>query len=174
VNGNHLGVYAKSIAPIILAQPQTTNRGLGQTVTFSVNAGGTSPLRYQWRFNGTNISSATTNTYTRSNLQLAHFGYYSVLITNAMGFVASFPVALICTNPPVPPVLSRQLAFSNGTVALSITAEMGHVYSVQSSSNLVQWDILADVFNHQNSFEFLDAAPEIQRQRFYRVRWSAP
>src|SRR6187431_3035775 len=53
VNGNHLGVFAQALAPVIVSQPQNRNMGLGQNATFTVNSGGTTPLRYQWRFNGT-------------------------------------------------------------------------------------------------------------------------
>ena len=36
----------------------------GQTATFSVVAGGTAPLSYQWQKNGANISGATLPSYT--------------------------------------------------------------------------------------------------------------
>ena len=59
---------------------------------------------------------------------------------------------------------------------LSVTADMGRMYSIQTSSNLVQWQTLSEVFNQQTSFQLLDSAAGAgkQGQRFYRVRWSTP
>jgi hypothetical protein len=174
VNGNHLGLYALTVAPSVVIQPAFTNRSLGQSAAFSVLAGGTTPLRYQWRFNGTNISSATGNAYTRSNLQLSQFGYYSVVVSNAIGSVTSKLARLECANPPAAPQLSRQPGFSNSAIVLSVTADMGRVYSIQTSSNLWQWENIAEVFNQETGFQFLDLAAVNKPQRFYRVRWSRP
>ncbi len=43
----------------ITTPPQSQSKTVGNTATFSVVAGGTSPYTYQWRKNGTNISGAT-------------------------------------------------------------------------------------------------------------------
>ncbi|MFN9676344.1 MAG: immunoglobulin domain-containing protein, partial [Betaproteobacteria bacterium] len=52
------------MAPNITAQPAGTSVVVGQTATFNVTAGGTAPLSYQWRRNGTNLSGATGASYT--------------------------------------------------------------------------------------------------------------
>src|SRR5262249_22416914 len=57
--------------------------------SFTVKATGGSPLSYQWRFNSTELSGATTNTFTRTNVQPAHAGTYTVVVTNAAGSVTS-------------------------------------------------------------------------------------
>jgi exopolysaccharide biosynthesis protein len=174
VDGNHLGVYAQPIAPEVLNQPLTTNRGLGQSVTLTVNAGGTTPLRYQWRFNGTNISSATASSYTRSNLQLSQFGYYTAVITNTSGSVTSAVAMLICTNPPAPPQISPHLSVSNGIVRLSVNADLGRFYALQASSDLVQWVTLFNFYNQQTNFQYLDFNTGYPNPRYYRIRWAAP
>jgi len=172
VDGNHLGFFAAPLAPVILAQPQTANQGLAGNATFTVTAGGTTPLRYQWRYNGTNISSATSSTFTRSNLQLSQFGYYSVYLTNTAGSVTSSLAALICTNPPSAPSIDSRLVLANGTRQVLIAADPGRMYSLQVSSNLVQWLTLTNYFNQQTNFQMLDVPPVNWPQRFYRVRWS--
>ncbi len=89
--------------PAITAPPQSQAVLVGQTATFSVAATGTPPLGYQWLFNGTNISGATTNPFALANVQLANAGNYSVVITNIAGAVTSSPGSLtvLFTNPVV-------------------------------------------------------------------------
>jgi hypothetical protein len=174
VDGNHLGVFASAIPPVILAQPTNHNIALGQNVTFTVKAGGTTPLHYQWRFNGMNIASATGSTYTRSNVQASQLGYYSVSITNAMGNAVSVNAALITTNPPWRPFFTSKPIVSNGVVQLNFLADIGRVYELQKTSNLLQWVTLTNFFSPQNLNQFIDPAPGDSPQHYYRVRWIAP
>ena len=45
-----------NVPPTITAQPQGLRVWVGSDVTFTVTAAGTSPLSYQWRFNGTSLA----------------------------------------------------------------------------------------------------------------------
>ena len=63
-------------APIITNQPQSQAVVAGQDATFTVGASGSGTLWYQWRFNGTNISTATGTSYTRAAAQLSDAGDY--------------------------------------------------------------------------------------------------
>ena len=47
-----------------ITQPASVTVGLGQTATFSVTAGGSGTLTYQWYKNGTAIIGATSSSYT--------------------------------------------------------------------------------------------------------------
>jgi sulfur carrier protein ThiS len=75
--------------PVILLLPQSQAVTQADTVTFSVVAAGTAPLSYQWRFNGTNISGASSNSYSLISAQLTNAGSYSVVVTNSVGSVTS-------------------------------------------------------------------------------------
>lgn len=174
VDGNHLGLFAPPIAPVVLGPPQDRKVGLNQSATFTIAAGGTTPLRYQWRFNGTNISKATASAYTRSSAQLADCGYYSVLITNTSGSVTSTTAMLVLTNPPAPPRFTSRPTLSNGTVRLPFTADTGRIYSLQTSSNLVTWLTLTNLFNLEQNSSYLDRPAGFWPARFYRFRWPAP
>src|SRR5207249_813810 len=55
VNGNHLGLFALPLGPVIATQPQNQTVPPGGTAAFSVAVSGAAPLHYQWRFNATNI-----------------------------------------------------------------------------------------------------------------------
>ncbi len=84
-------------APRIAVQPVSRTAGAQTTATFNVGALGSSPLTYQWQFNGTNlndsssagISGATAATLKLANVQIAQAGLYSVIISNAIGSVVS-------------------------------------------------------------------------------------
>jgi hypothetical protein len=58
-------------------------------VSFVVSATGTGPLRYQWRFNGVNVSNGTNATLLLNDVQFAQAGAYSVVVYNAVGSVES-------------------------------------------------------------------------------------
>ena len=80
-------------APSISSQPQSITVSQGQDA-FQVTATGTAPLSYQWRFNGTNIGGAVTNTYTRVSAQPNDAGPYTVVVSNSSGSVTSNPALL--------------------------------------------------------------------------------
>ena len=83
--------------------PQDQNVPAGQTATFSVTAGGTLPLNYQWLLGGTNLYGATTNPFVLTNVQPTNTGNYSVVITNVAGSVTSSAeaLAILFTNPVI-------------------------------------------------------------------------
>ena len=83
------GVLTVNTAPFITAQPQSQTVFPGQPVTIPVGAGGTSPLNYQWRFNGNLIAGATASAYSIASARLTNSGTYFVSITNAFGYAVS-------------------------------------------------------------------------------------
>ena len=93
--------------PGITAQPTNQTVVVGGTVTFTVMAGGTPPLSYQWNFNGTNISGATNTLLTLTNVQSSQAGNYAVLVTNTLGSVLSSNAVLMANSlPPCVPAAS--------------------------------------------------------------------
>ncbi len=78
-----------NVPPSISTQPQAQIVNIGADAIFSVQASGLEPLSYQWRFNGTNILSATDSSFTRFNVQLSDAGNYSVQVTNEAGALVS-------------------------------------------------------------------------------------
>jgi len=86
---------------VVWTSPQNTTVVVGANATLSVVAGGTPPLAYQWRFNGSTLPGATASSYTRSNAQFAHSGIYDVVVSNAWGIDTSAPAVLEVGLPPV-------------------------------------------------------------------------
>jgi len=91
--------------PSIVSQPSSRYADRGSTIKFTTSAVGPLTLKYQWRFNGTNIASATTTAYTLSNIQTNNAGSYTVVVTNAFGSITS-SVAVLTVNPLFTPVFS--------------------------------------------------------------------
>lgn len=79
---------------VVLTAPVKTTVVVGANATLSVVAGGTPPLTYQWRMNGTNLPGATSATLARNNAQLANSGAYDVIVSNTWGWSTS-AVALL-------------------------------------------------------------------------------
>jgi hypothetical protein len=88
-----------AVGPSIAVPPQALVKTAGQSASFSVTANGTTPLKYQWQFSGTNvtygnISGATKATYTIAKTTPASAGYYRILVYNSVGPCTSQPVLL--------------------------------------------------------------------------------
>jgi subtilisin family serine protease len=111
-------------APAIVVNPQSQGIVLGQPVTFSVEATGGEPLSYQWRRNGSNISGATSSTFTISSVTANRNGdVYTVRVTNPVGQVTSSGATLTVLFPPS--ILNQpqsQTAAEGGTVTFSVLA----------------------------------------------------
>lgn len=78
-----------AVPPNISAQPISQTVRAGGSAAFSVTAGGTAPLIYQWRKNGANLAGATGASLTLSNITLADDADYSVRISNSGGALTS-------------------------------------------------------------------------------------
>ncbi len=117
-------------APIIALQPVSQSVVSPGTVTFRVGAVGSTPLGYQWLFNGTNlvngggVSGATTTNLTLTSIQAAQAGAYSVLITNAAGsnFSANAILTVITS-----PVITNQPASQNVLSGTTVTFKVGAI-----------------------------------------------
>jgi hypothetical protein len=94
------------VSPVtITAQPQSQIVSPGTNVTISVGALGNGTLRYQWRFEGTDIVNATNATYSFTNASIpANHGNYSVVVrddvstavsSNALIFIRIAPVVVV-------------------------------------------------------------------------------
>ncbi|MBI4663788.1 MAG: immunoglobulin domain-containing protein [Verrucomicrobia bacterium] len=92
-----------SSPPVITAQPQLQTVNLGATATFTVNAAGDGPFRYQWLFDGMEVPGATNATLVIRDVQSTHVGGYRVRVSNATGSVTSSEARL-----STPPVITRQ------------------------------------------------------------------
>ena len=121
-----LTVTATAEPPTVTTQPDSQSVITGASASFSVSATGTSPISYQWKKNGTNISGATSSTYTPPATSDADIGavlVYSVVVTNSAGTATSTEATLTVT--PVPVAITKQPADQTVTAgeAASFTVE---------------------------------------------------
>src|SRR3989442_5037847 len=63
VAGMNFTANGATVAPTITTPPANQTVAAGQTATFTVVAGGTAPLSYQWQKKGANITGATSASY---------------------------------------------------------------------------------------------------------------
>ena len=116
--------------PLFLSQNIfDATRAIGGRVTYSVVAGGSAPVGYQWNHGSTPIPGATTSVLKLTNLQPGDAGTYSVTLSNpygtnnnsASGTVTVTPV----TNYPFAAMFGNPLAYyrlneTSGTTAADI------------------------------------------------------
>jgi hypothetical protein len=112
----------------ILTNPLSTNAIIGSNVTFTVIAGGTGPLFYQWYFNSNLLAGAITNSLSITNVQLTNAGNYFAVVSNAFNSVTSkVAVLMVRSLTNSPPVITQQPtnhqdAIVGTTVTISVTA----------------------------------------------------
>ncbi|MBI4661746.1 MAG: glycoside hydrolase family 9 protein [Verrucomicrobia bacterium] len=85
-----------------LVQPRSQEVPPGADVVFRVEASGTKPLSYQWRYNGLALPGATTDVLALTNVQPASAGKYSVVVRNSAGSITSTN-AVLNVKPPAEP-----------------------------------------------------------------------
>src|SRR5439155_1056679 len=86
------------VQPSITTQPAGAARCVGQSVTFSVGAGGTT-LGYQWRKDGSAISGATNTSYNIASIANSDAVSYDMVVSNPCGSVTSNPAILTLRAP---------------------------------------------------------------------------
>lgn len=84
-----LTVATTPTAPTIAIHPVGRSVAAGQAALFTVAAGGTASLGYQWMKGGTNLPGATSATLALPVATLADAGSYSVRVANSVGSAIS-------------------------------------------------------------------------------------
>jgi len=113
------------VPPSISSQPQSLTNLAGTAASFQCNAAGTSPLAYQWLFNGNALPGASSTLLTLPAAQPGDAGSYSLVVTNVAGAVTSAVATLTVWVPPT--INSQPVPTTNlvGTTALFTMAASG-------------------------------------------------
>ncbi len=162
--------FVTNVPPYLTSQPASVMASTGSNVPFTVAAGGTSALSYQWRFNGTNLVGATSSTYTRLNAQAIHAGNYSVVVTNSSGSVTS-AVATLTLTPSIPLQFTTIAALPAGKVGLVLTGDPGFTAQLQVSTNLTDWSVLTNLANPTGTLSFTNIPPVGVPYQFFRAQY---
>jgi len=125
--------WVQPSSPMFTLQPRGFDVVAGTNVTFTAAAIGIPDPAYQWTFNGTNVSGATSSSYTKSNVQTNDTGNCTVVATNSSGAVTS-SVAHLQVYVSATPLLSYPSYFSN-QFRMVVSGVTGAQYVVEASTN---------------------------------------
>lgn len=153
--------YTGSTAPSISAQPADTTVGVGQAATFTVDAQGAAPLSYQWYRDGTEISGATSSSYTLLDAQPSDNGAsFTVRVDNSSGSVTSNPATLTVVTNQAP---SATITSPSATMTYIGGKKIFYAASATDPedgtlpASAFDWEI---IFHHDtHTHPFLDPAP---------------
>ena len=127
--------------PAIVSQPQNQTVTNGVNITFSVNATGTPPLAYQWQLDSTNLPGATSSNLTLTAVTFDQAGFYTVVITNALGSAGSDPFTLSVWSAS-PPAFSYLTYNVNGNGQTNWSTNMWHVRAIGRQVQYLNPDII--------------------------------
>ncbi len=154
--------------PVFVVQPgpATTNVIAGNNVTLRALAIGSPGPAYQWKFNGTNIVSATSTNYTIPNVQPGHEGNYTVVASNSYSSTTSSNVFLKYYPTATTPIHSP--LYTNNSFSLKIDNVPRYNYIIQASTNLSDW---ISIYTNVVPFTFTDTTAANYPYRFYRSQF---
>jgi hypothetical protein len=126
-------------APIILESPTAPSAIFAtETLTLTVQAGGSQPLSYQWRKDNNPITGATTSSYSKV-VTTADSGSYDVVVTNLYGNVTSGSTYVFVNDQSQPFILTQPMGrnlYPGGTLKLTVGVQGGNLrYQWRKNSN---------------------------------------
>jgi hypothetical protein len=122
--------------PVVITQPpQSRTERAGDHLAFVVAAAG-GGLVYQWEFNGTNISGATSSILALTNIQTVNQGTYTVVVTNGASATNASAALTVITSPVLPVASSNLAVVRIGDGAQALSGATGNtVYLDQYTTN---------------------------------------
>ena len=165
------GIYLlPGVAPAIITQPSSRTNDVGTMATFTVTASGAVPLSYQWKKDGAaltdggNVSGATTDILSLSNVQTNDAGNYSVVVSNHLGTATSSNAMLTVSTT----VHLAASGFTANGFEFRLTGPVGN-YVIQASTNLINWIAIATTNTPTGVLDFTDTDAANFDLRFYRA-----
>jgi hypothetical protein len=130
-----LTVSGGGTGPSITKGPTNQTLASGNNATFTVAAGGTAPLNYQWWFNTNNILAGATNvSLTITNVFSTNAGSYSVVVTNPYGSTNVAATLTVIQATPVITVAPTASGISYGQTLASSTLSSGNATNLANDS----------------------------------------
>ena len=111
------------LLPLVFTQhPQGVVVRAGTNVTLSAVAVSSSPIRYQWRLNNSDLPNATNTTLAIANVQSKNTGVYTLAATDRLGSLSSRPATLaLFIEPTITQQPLSQSVVPGATVTLSVS-----------------------------------------------------
>ena len=117
------GGSASPTPPSISAQPQAVTVSDGAAASFSVSAGGSQPLSYQWKKNGADIAGAVGAGYTLAAALADNGAQITVLVSNTAGTASSQAAMLTVLAVPAKIDAQPQNASADDGATASFTVQ---------------------------------------------------
>lgn len=157
-------------APTITNHPAGVTNVAGSSPAFSVTAGGTAPLKYQWRLAASSLAGATNATLALTNILSSQAGNYTVVITNASGAITSSVAVLTITNP-LPVKLTATATQTPGAFKFSFTPATGLTNRVEAtySLNPIVWTLVTNIPPQPSATPITITDPLNPSNRYYRT-----
>jgi len=162
--GNLVLDWNQPSPPVFTTQPQSQSVVAGNNVTFTSAAIGTPTPTYQWKFNGGNITGATSSSYTKNNVTTNDTGNYTVVASNSVGSATSATAVLTVYNSAAGTLSAS--TYTNNQFKFSLTGVPGYSYVIQASTNLTSW---TSIYTNTSPFTFTDASATNYPYRFYKA-----
>ncbi len=191
---NEFGAKTSSVAtltvgfaPAFTARPTNLVVLSGSNALFSAAVSGSTPLTYQWLFNGTNlvnglgVSGVTSNVLILTSVTTNSSGNYNLFVSNEFGINASsnavLDVNLSPTVVPQPtnlvPIITSITANNDGSMTLNFSGAPGYTYVLESATNInspANWMPIATNMLDTNGFgQFTDTQATNFPQQFYQL-----
>ena len=144
----------------LLVSPSSQSVREGQSVSWTMEASGQSPIAYQWRKNGTEMAGETQSVYRITRVSKSDEGDYDCVLSNACGtknsslaklrvgrlpLVLEQPSALnVCSGSPVQWKVKADVN-SSETIPLSSAETINYQWQVRSNASEEFKDILNDL-----------------------------
>lgn len=162
--------HSLTVPPAITLQPQSRTVAAGSNVTLTVAATGTPAPAYQWQFSFTNVTGATSSSFTRTNFQSAFEGAYQVVVTNSSGGVTS-SLAYLYLNSTSRFIRLPGATNSSAPFQYQFLGVAGSNYVIQANTNLstTNWVPIATNNSASGIYFFSDPDSSLYSNRFYRA-----
>lgn len=157
--------------PVITNQPVGFTNVAGGSASFSVTAGGTPAVSYQWQFNtNTALLNATAATLNLTNIRASQAGTYSVILTNSAGSLTSAPASLVVTTPASPPITSPAIVAGKFEFTFNPVAGLTNSVVTNNSVSGESWLALTNIPPPATTNPVTVSDDLSSTNRFYRVQ----
>jgi hypothetical protein len=156
--------------PTITNHPGNFTNVAGGNALFSVVAGGTPPLSYQWRRSGTPLPGATTSSLSLTNLRLSQAGAYAVVITNAVNALTSNPAQLAVTLPAQPGITPLPPAGNRFQFSFTPVVGLTNMVLTNGTPDGSAWATLTNIPPPTSTAPITVATPMGNSPQFFRLR----
>lgn len=170
---SHIAVSIKGTPPPqMLVQPAGTNIPLYAPFSLSAKAEGSDTISYRWKKNvasvtSTNLSGTTSDTLSFNTPSTNDSGIYTVLVTNQVGSVMSYPAMVNIYTPPPQPVILIEPSPVTTYYGSNITFG---VFASGTPSLLYQWRHNSNIIVGANSPAYSKSNVSTNDQGWYDVQ----